>query len=128
MMTDPIADMLTRIRNAAKVGMADLSLPYSRVKFEIAKILEKEGYLSGVSSDEKGRTLMLRIRFSGKVASVRDLQRLSKPGRRLYVGWEEIPRVMSGLGVTILSTSQGIMAGNEARKRKLGGELLCEVY
>ncbi len=128
MMTDPIADMLTRIRNASRVSKGEVALPYSRVKFEIAKILEKEGYLAGVSADEAKRTLVLVLRYEAKRPLVRDLQRLSKPGRRLYVGWQEIPRVMSGLGVTILSTSQGIMSGGEARKRKLGGELLCEVY
>jgi small subunit ribosomal protein S8 len=128
MMTDPIADMLTRIRNAARVGKDEVPVPYSRVKYEIAKILEREGYLAGVTADEKRRDLTLALRFDGKRPVVRGLERLSKPGRRLYVGWEDIPRVMSGLGITILSTSQGIMSGGDARKRKLGGELVCEVY
>ena len=127
-MTDPIADMLTRIRNIARVHKIELSLPYSRVKFEIAKILEKQGYLQNVSNDEAKRTLSLHLRYEGKEPILHDLHRLSKPGRRLYVGWEKIPRVMSGLGFTIVSTSQGIMTGGEARKRKLGGELICEVY
>ena len=127
-MTDPIADMLTRIRNAARVRKPTLAVPYSRVKFEIAKILEREGYLEAVAVDEARRFLDLRVHYDGAQATMTNVHRLSKPGRRLYVGWQEIPRVMSGLGMTILSTSQGIMTGGEARKRKLGGELLCEVY
>lgn len=128
MMTDPIADMLTRIRNAAKVSKSALDVPHSRLKFEIAKILQREGYLSSVEADPAARTMTLGIRFEGKKPVMTDVQRLSKPGRRVYVGWEEIPRVMSGLGLTIVSTSQGVMTGGEARKRKLGGELLCEIY
>lgn len=127
-MTDPIADMLTRIRNAARVNKEITELPFSRVKFEIAKILEREGFLSSVSYDDAKRTLKLHVRYDGSQAVLNDVQRLSKPGRRLYVGWQEIPRVRSGLGIAIVSTSQGIMTGGEARKRKLGGELLCEVY
>lgn len=127
-MTDPIADMLTRIRNAARVNKEIAELPFSRVKFEIAKILEREGFLSSVSHDDAKRTLELHVRYDGNQAILNDVQRLSKPGRRLYVGWQEIPRVRSGLGIAIVSTSQGIMTGGEARKRKLGGELLCEVY
>ncbi len=128
MMTDPIADMLTRIRNAAKVSKSALDVPHSRLKFEIAKILQREGYLASVDADPAARTMTLEIRFEGKKPVLTDLQRLSKPGRRVYVGWEEIPRVMSGLGLTIVSTSQGVMTGGEARKRKLGGELLCQIY
>ena len=128
MMTDPIADMLTRIRNAARVGKSELGVPHSRMKFEITKILEREGYLAGVEKEESGRMLTVQIRFTGKRSVLTDLQRLSKPGRRLYVGWQEIPRVMSGLGLTIVSTSQGVMTGGEARARKLGGELVCSVY
>jgi len=128
MMTDPIADMLTRIRNASRVGKSDAAVPYSRVKFEIAKILEREGYLSRVAPDESRREMTLGLRYEAKQPALHDLQRLSKPGRRLYVGWQDIPRVKSGLGLTLVSTSQGIMTGGEARKRKLGGELICEVY
>jgi small subunit ribosomal protein S8 len=128
MMTDPIADMLTRIRNAARAGLPELELPRSRVKFEIAKILEKEGYLKNVADDSAGRKITLTIRYDGRKAVMRDIQRLSKPGRRLYVGWQDIPRVKSGLGLTVISTSQGIMTGGEARRRRLGGELICEVY
>ena len=127
-MTDPIADMLTRIRNAARAGLPELELPRSRVKFEIAKILEKEGYLKNVADDSAGRKITLTIRYDGRKAVMRDIQRLSKPGRRLYVGWQDIPRVKSGLGLTVISTSQGIMTGGEARRRRLGGELICEVY
>jgi small subunit ribosomal protein S8 len=119
--------MLTRIRNAARVGKAELEVPHSRVKFEIAKILERERYLSAVSADPARRSLTLAIRYEGKQSALHDVHRVSKPGRRVYVGWQEIPRVMSGLGMTIVSTSQGIMTGGEARKRKLGGELICEV-
>jgi len=125
MMTDPIADMLTRIRNAARAGLPELELPRSRVKFEIAKILEKEGYLKNVADDSAGRKITLTIRYDGRKAVMRDIQRLSKPGRRLYVGWQDIPRVKSGLGLTVISTSQGIMTGGEARRRRLGGELIC---
>jgi len=128
MMTDPIADMLIRIKNASRAGRAELGVPHSRVKFEIAKILEREGYLNSVSIDETKRDMTLGVNYEGKRPLLRDVHRLSKPGRRLYVGWQDIPRVMSGLGITLISTSQGIMTGGEARKRKLGGELLCEVY
>jgi len=127
-MTDPIADMLTRIRNAAKARKNEADIPYSRMKFDIAKILEKEGYLAGVSANDTKRTITIKIRYENKESSFRDLQRLSKPGRRVYVGWRDVPRILSGLGITILSTSQGVMTGGEARKRKLGGELICEVY
>ncbi|OGL74221.1 30S ribosomal protein S8 [Candidatus Uhrbacteria bacterium RIFCSPHIGHO2_12_FULL_57_11] len=128
MMTDPIADMLTRIRNAARAKKSELVLPHSRIKWEIAKILEKGGYLERVL-DVPGprREIRLVIRFEAGAPRVQDLKRISKPGRRVYVGWQEIPRVLSGYGMAIVSTSQGMMPGHEARARKLGGELICEV-
>lgn len=128
MMTDPIADMLTRIRNAARAKKAELAVPHSRIKWEIAKILEKEGYLHRVE-DVPGakREIRIVLRFETGAPRVQEIKRLSKPGRRLYVGWQEIPVVLSGYGTAIVSTSQGLMTGKEARNRKLGGELLCEV-
>ncbi len=130
MMTDPIADMLTRIRNAAKVHKPDLTLPYSRMKFAIAKLLAQEGFVAGAESRGEGvkREIRLVLKYDGRESLIRGVSRISTPGRRVYVGYKEIPQIRSGFGVSILSTPGGIMTGAEARKRKVGGELLCEVF
>lgn len=130
MMTDPIADMLTRIRNAASAHNVDLVMPMSKIKFSIAKILETKGFLSKVEKVGEGVNAQLRLTLSYQSGSpvVQSLVRVSKPGRRVYVKATEISTVLSGLGVAILSTPNGLMTGDEARKRKLGGELICEVY
>jgi small subunit ribosomal protein S8 len=128
-MTDPIADMLTRIRNAQRALLPAVEVPHSRIKESIANILQKEGYVGEVTVAGKlPRTLKLRLKYQGKKSVIEGLRRVSRPGLRHYVGSTEIPRVRGGLGVALLSTPEGVLTGNEARKRNLGGELLCYVW
>lgn len=129
MMTDPIADMLSRIRNAARAKKREMVVPRSRVKWEIAKILERQGFLEQVQGRGEGphAEIAITLRYQDREPVVRNLVRISKPGRRLYVGWDGIKRVNSGYGVAILSTSQGLMTGEEAHRRHLGGEIIAEV-
>lgn len=130
MNTDPISDMLTRIRNASLVKKAEVALPSSKIKFAIAKILEKTGYLAGVDESATGtqRTLRLRLKYENGQAVVHQIRRVSTPGRRVYSGATELPRVLSGIGIAIISTPNGLMTNREARKRKLGGEVICEIF
>jgi small subunit ribosomal protein S8 len=131
MITDPIADMLTRMRNAARAKHPRVDLPSSRMKIEIARILKDEGYLSNFKVvDEKGKkTLRVFLRYTPDRRSViTDMQRVSKPGSRRYVGKFGIRAVMGGMGVSILSTPRGLMTGQTARREGIGGELLCEVW
>jgi small subunit ribosomal protein S8 len=131
MTTDPIADLLTRIRNAAKAKHPRVDLPASKLKLEIARILKEEGYLANYKVvDEKGKkTLRLFLRYTPERRSViTDLQRVSRPGSRRYVGKFGIRPVVGGMGIAILSTPRGVMTGQSARKEGLGGELLCEVW
>lgn len=129
MMTDPISDMLTRLRNAAMVRKQEVVLPLSRMKFEIAKILEKEGYISDVEkTDAHHGQLKLKVRYDEHGAVIRDIKRVSKPGLRVYATKSELPRVLNDQGIAIVSTSAGLMTNKEARKRGLGGEVVCEVY
>lgn len=130
MMTDPISDMLTRIRNASLVKKSELVLPYSNTKFAIAKILEKEGYLKKAeqATTQKMSVLRIELAYENKTPAIRSLKRISKPGRRVYAKNTELPRVMSDLGIAIVSTPNGLMSSKEARARKLGGEIICEVY
>lgn len=128
--TDPIADMLTRIRNAALVGKHQVRLPYSRVKETIARELVKNRFLKEVVV-EKGtprNTLIVTINEEGKNPRFTAIDRLSTPGRRLYAGVKDIPRIKSGRGIVIVSTSKGVMSGAEAAKQRLGGELICKIY
>jgi len=128
--TDPIADMLTRIRNAINVGKSEISLPHSKLKETIAKELKKAGYLTGVKT-EAGKpraTLILTINEPGTNPTITEINRLSTPGRRVYAGAGDIPRIKNGRGIVLISTSRGIMTGQEARKERLGGELICKVY
>ena len=128
-MTDPISDMLTRIRNAHRALLPNVELPHSRMKENIANILKKEGYIAEVSVEGKTpKTMKLRLKYEGKKGVIEGLRRVSSPGLRRYVGSADIPRVRAGLGTAILSTSQGIMTGVQARKNKLGGELLCYIW
>jgi small subunit ribosomal protein S8 len=122
-MTDPIADMLTRIRTAAALRRESVTLPASKTKQAVADVLAKEGYLAGVKTEEQDLVLEL-----GGERQLSGIKRISKPGRRVYAGTGKLPRVRQGLGVAIVSTSQGIMSSDEARKRKLGGEILAEVF
>jgi small subunit ribosomal protein S8 len=129
--TDPIADMLTRIRNASAARHKELSLPSSRVKREIARILAEEGFIDTFDTQPDGvqDKLVLRLKYvEGRTPVVTGLKRISKPGLRVYARKTEIPRVLGGLGLAILSTSHGIMTGNDARKQSLGGEVLCYVW
>lgn len=130
MMTDPIADFLTRIRNAQAARRGTVVLPSSKLKFAIAKILEREGYVASVTEQEDGFKKMLTISLkydAKKIPAIRTIRRISKPGLRIYRKSNELPRVMSDIGIAVVSTSQGIMTNKEARKRKLGGEVLCEI-
>ena len=131
--TDPIADMLTRIRNASSARHRELTLPSSRVKREIARILADEGFIEAYETRSDAEAvqeqLVLRLKYvEGRTPVVTGLKRISKPGLRVYARKTEIPRVLGGLGVAILSTSHGIMTGSDARKQNLGGEVLCYVW
>jgi small subunit ribosomal protein S8 len=129
--TDPIADMLTRIRNASQARHRELTLPSSRVKREIARILVDEGFVESFATQQDGVQEMLTLQLKyveGKTPVVSGLKRISKPGLRVYARKTEIPRVLGGLGLAILSTSHGIMTGSQARKLNLGGEVLCYVW
>jgi len=131
MMTDPIADMLTRIRNANQALHPTVSMPSSKLKEEIAKILAAEGYIEGYEVTAAGvkRVLEVKLKYQpDRSRVISGLRRLSNPGRRLYGGSGDLPRVKGGLGVVVVSTSQGLLTDSEARRRKLGGEILCEVW
>jgi len=131
MMTDPIADMLTRIRNAGSARHAQTSCPSSKQKLAIAGVLQRAGFLDSVKLEERDghASLVLGIRYDEAGRPLIDgIQRVSKPGRRVYVGKEDLPRVRNGLGVAVISTSRGVLSDREAREQNLGGELLCEVW
>jgi small subunit ribosomal protein S8 len=130
-MTDPIADMLTRLRNAARAHKTEFVVPYSKLKSEIARILEKEGYIAGfeLETTPKGRpNLKIRNKFVNKTSAIAGLKRVSKPGLRRYVKADEVPRVLGGMGVAVLSTSRGVLTGREARRQNVGGELLAYIW
>ncbi|HSX36194.1 MAG TPA: 30S ribosomal protein S8 [Patescibacteria group bacterium] len=128
--TDPIADMLTRIRNAINVRKSEVSMPHSKVKQGVAELLHKSGFVGAVSVVDApvGKTLKITIHGADENARITEIVRLSKPGRREYVGSSEIPTVKRGRGLVIISTSKGLMTGNDARKAGIGGELICKVY
>ncbi|MEX1281282.1 MAG: 30S ribosomal protein S8 [Acidimicrobiia bacterium] len=131
MTTDPISDMLTRIRNANAVGHPSLAMPASKMKEAIAKILASEGYIDGydVSANGGHRDLVITLRYGDdRQSAISGLRRVSRPGRRVYRKSGELPRAQGGLGVVIVSTSQGLLPDREARRRKLGGEIVCEVW
>ena len=128
-MSDPIADLLTRIRNAGKALLPVVELPHSRMKESVAKILKGEGYVGDVAVEGAAKKkLTIRLKYQGKKCVIEGIKRVSKPGLRRYVGSTEIPRVLSGMGVSIVSTSEGVMTGAQAKKKNLGGELLCYVW
>ena|SRR5258708_21833039 len=129
-MTDPISDMLTRIRNANQALLTDLQLPHSRMKESIAKILKREGYIAecAVEGATVKKTLKLKLKYQGRKGVINGLRRVSSPGLRRYVSATEIPRVLGGLGVSILSTPRGVVTGTEARKLNVGGEVLCYIW
>ncbi len=130
-MTDPIADMLTRIRNAIEANHPRVDIPGSKLKLQVARILKEEGYINNFVNKGEGVKYMIRIflRYDAKgTSSITHLSRVSRPGRRVYVGATEIPRVLGGYGVNIVSTSRGLMSGKKARKENVGGEILAQTY
>ncbi|MEK7780253.1 MAG: 30S ribosomal protein S8 [Verrucomicrobiota bacterium] len=128
-MIDPIADMLTRIRNASRALLPTVEIPHSRMKESLADVLKKEGFVAEVAVEGKiPKKITLRLKYEGKKSVIEGLKRVSKPGLRKYVGGTEIPRVLGGLGVAVVSTSEGIMTGQQCRKKNIGGELLCYVW
>jgi small subunit ribosomal protein S8 len=131
MMTDPLGDMLARIRNAYQAGHADLLCPSSRLKLAVARVLAEEGFLAGVDVEpvEGKAHLRIRLRYGADGAPILDgLRRVSRPGRRVYVAAKGIPRVRSGLGAAVLSTPRGVLSDRTARAEAIGGEILCEVW
>lgn len=128
--TDPIADMLTRIRNAAMAGKHQAVVPYSKLKETIAKQLVKANYLKEVNTSGEGvkKYLEITINEPGENSTFTEIARVSKPGRRVYAGADDIPRVKNGRGIVLVSTSKGVMSGTEARQKRLGGELICKIY
>lgn len=130
--TDPIADMLTRIRNAVSAGHETVSMPLSKIKVEIARLLKDEGYITKYETANEGTkeaTLKVTLKYGPRQAPViRGMKRVSRPGLRQYVGWQEIPRIQGGLGVAIVTTSRGLMTDRQARRERVGGELLCSIW
>ena len=130
-MTDPISDFLTHLRNASKAGLAQCVSPHSKLKESLANILKKEGYVRDVATgtDERGhKTVIVTMKYVDSAPVITGLKRSSTPGRRIYSGYSEIPRVLNGLGIAIISTSKGLMKDQDARRNKLGGELVCTVW
>ena len=131
MMTDPIGDMLTRIRNAGRVNHAEVRCPSSKLKEAVAKVLSEEGFIGPfrTEGEEKKPVLVMDLRYSnGGSAMMDSVQRVSRPGRRVYLGADEVREVRGGLGMTVLSTSKGVMCDRDARSQKVGGEVICEVW
>lgn len=129
-MTDPVADMLTRIRNGQRVGLETVEMPASRLKQAVAKVLEQEGYVDGFSiqdAENQKRELSIKLRYHDGQPVIERLERVSRPGLRIYRGKDDLPKVMGGLGVAIVSTSKGVMSDREARSQGHGGEVLCIV-
>lgn len=127
-MTDPIADLLTRIRNAQLAAKTEVILPYSKFKYALAQLLEREGWIMGLAILEQNTKLKLLLKYDQGKPLIADLRRVSKPGRRVYVTRHDLPRVLNGMGTAVISTSKGLMTSDEARKSKLGGEVLCEIF
>jgi small subunit ribosomal protein S8 len=130
-LTDPVADLLARIRNSIHARQQKLDVPASKLKLEIARILKEEGYIANFKATEEDGRKVLRIYLkygNDSAAAISNLQRISRPGCRVYVGRDEIPRVLGGLGINILTTPRGVMTGRQARKEGVGGEILCEVW
>lgn len=133
-MTDPIADMLTRIRNALAVRKPEIVLPFSKIKMNIAEILQQLNYINKVEKIEKGvdqhnhDQIRIVLKYLGKEPAINNLKKVSRPGRRVYVTNDKLPVVLNNLGVAIISTPQGLMINKEARKKNLGGEVICEIY
>ncbi len=130
-LTDPVSDFLTRVRNAIRARHQKVDVPHSKLKVEMARILKEEGYIANFKATEEDGRKVLRVylKYSPDNSSpISDLKRVSRPGCRVYVGHTEIPRVLGGLGISILTTPRGVMTGRQARKEGVGGEVLCEIY
>jgi small subunit ribosomal protein S8 len=128
--TDPISDFLTRLKNASRAAKEEMAAPFSRIKAEIARILQEEGYVWSyeVLQNEGKPRIKVKLKYQGRTPAITDVKRVSAPGLRQYVGADEMPRVLGGLGISIVSTSKGVMSGAKARKAKVGGELLAKVW
>ena len=130
-MTDPIADMITRIRNGVRARLPKIDVPASKLKVEIARILKEEGYIANFKATEEEGKRLLRVYLkygNNNEAAISNLERVSRPGCRVYVGRNEIPRVLGGLGINILTTPRGVMTGRQARREGVGGEILCQIW
>jgi len=129
-LTDPIADFLTRIRNSSAAGQEETTAPYSKIKGEIARILKQEGYITDYTVESEGNQPKIRVRnkYVNRSSAITGLKRVSKPGLRKYVGVTEVPRVLGGMGIAILSTPIGLVTGREAKRKNVGGELLAYVW
>jgi small subunit ribosomal protein S8 len=126
-MTDPIADFLTRIRNAQLAGQREVSAPYSKLKYALAQLLEREGWIAGLAIQEQNTILKVLLKYEGNRPIISALKRISRPGRRVYADRHHLPNVLNGLGTAVISTSKGLMTSHDARKQRLGGEVLCEI-
>ena len=130
-LTDPVADFLSRIRNGIRARQQKVDVPASKLKLELARILKEEGFISNFKATEEEGRKVLRVYLkygNNNEAAISRLQRVSSPGCRVYVGHDEIPRVLGGMGINILTTPRGVMTGRDARKQGVGGEILCEIY
>lgn len=129
-MSDPIADMLTRIRNAQAVGKNSVSIPYSNMKKDIAELLSQEGYVEDMSieGDQPKQDVVVKLKYTNEEPAIKSIERISVPGQRIYRGKDEIPRVKNGFGIAIISSSHGIITDDKARKEGIGGEIVCSVY
>lgn len=128
-MTDPVADMLTRIRNANAMKSATVSMPHSKLKVEIAKLLQSEGYIADIAiSGDLKKTVTLSLKYQSDIRVITGLKRISKPGLRVYAEVEDIPTVLNGMGIAIISTSKGLLTDRQARQQKVGGEVLAYVW
>ena len=131
MMTDPISDLLSRIRNGLLAKHAHVEMPASKMKVDIARILQEEGYIEGykIADGTPRNTLKIQLKYGpGGERVINGLERVSRPGRRVYCSKDEVPKVLGGLGIAVISTSQGVMSGNEGRRRGVGGEILCTIW
>ena len=128
--TDPIADMCTRIRNGVRAEKDEVAVPFSKLKAEMAKILKKEGYIGDYKVEHTGtiNVIKVKLKYLRKKAAIVGIERVSTPGRRVYSAADEMPRVLGGMGISIVTTSRGLMAGHDARKANIGGEILCQVW
>jgi len=126
-MTDPIADFLTRIRNAQLAGQREVSAPYSKLKYALAQLFEREGWIAGLATQDQNSILKVLLKYESKRPIINQIKRVSRPGRRVYADRHHLPNVLNGLGTAVISTSQGLMTSQDARKQRLGGEVLCEI-